>query len=229
MKSDRLLLRGAIFDIDGTVIDSMGMWNECGARYLTSLGIPVEKDLARKLNLLPIEESGVFIKEHYSLPDSPAEITRGINRLAENFYQTEAKLKPFLLPFLTALSEAKISAVAATASDTGVIERALTHLGVRPFFSAIYSCRDLGYPKTDPACYVECRARLGVGEEGVWVFEDMLHAAKSAKKAGLYVGGMFDLPSADKEEELRQTADFFFKTEADFAEFCRRASLPFRV
>ncbi len=215
------MIKGAVFDVDGTLIDSMGMWNECGGRYLASLGLKEEAGLAGQLALLPIQESGKYLKKHYSIPLSPEEITAGLNKIGYDFYMNEAKLKPYIPELLEALASEGIPMTVATASDSGIVNSVLTKMGIRDYFSEIHDCGELGFDKSHPECFIKCAALLGTPGESTWVFEDMLHAAGSAHRAGLKVGGMFDLSSAKNEEAMRNLCDYYFKSQKDFDEFIR--------
>ena len=213
------MIKGGIFDVDGTLIDSMGMWNECGERYLSSLGLKAEEGLAEQLALLPIQESGKYLKKHYSIRLSPEEITAGLNKIGYDCYMNEARLKPYIPELLEAIASAGIPMTVATASDSGIVNSVLVKLGIRDYFSEIHDCKELGSDKNHPECFIKCATFLGTPRENTWVFEDMLHAADSAHRAGLKVGGMFDLSSAKNETAMRSLCDYYFKNQKDFDEF----------
>ena len=213
------MIRGAVFDVDGTLVDTMGMWNHCGERYLAARGIEAEHDLAETMKLLPIHESGAFIKKRYRLPDSPEAITAGLNAIAYDYYMNEARLKPFITEILSALSAHGIRLSVGTASDKEVVEPLLARLDILRYFSDIHSCKTLGMDKSTPAFFLACAHRLGTEPGETLVFEDMLHAATSAFHGGLTVVGMFDSENAGAEHELRQISRYFIKTQQDMKEF----------
>ena len=99
-----MTLKGAIFDADGTLLDSMHIWRELGARYLQSLNITPEKDLSRKLYPMSLEQSCHYLKSHYGLKDSEGEIQSGILGIIEGFYRDEVILKDGVKGFLAVYS-----------------------------------------------------------------------------------------------------------------------------
>lgn len=215
------MIKGAIFDVDGTLVDSMDMWNQCGVNYLKSRGITPEPGLSAKLATFPINVTGEYLREHYHIDLPAAEITKNLNDMALDFYMTRAEKKPYITELLDALSEAGVRMITATASDSEVIRRLLGRLGLEKYFSGIYSCEQIGWDKMHPECYLKCQAMLDTGKDETWVFEDMLHAAHSAHLAGLRVSGMYDRPSAANEEIMRSFCDRYLKTEEDFRKFIK--------
>lgn len=213
------MIKGAIFDVDGTLIDSMDMWNKCGVSYLESRGITPEPGLSAKLATFPINVTGEYLREHYHIDLPAAEITRNLNDIALDFYMNRAEKKPYVTELLNALRAAGIPMITATASDSAVVRKVLRRLGLEKYFSGIYSCEEIGWDKMHPECYLKCQTILGTDKETTWVFEDMLHAAHSAHRAGLRVAGMYDRPSAGNEEIMRSFCDRFLKTEEDFKRF----------
>ena len=165
--------------------------------------------------------TGEYLREHYHIDRSAAEITKDLNDTALDFYMNRAERKPYVTELLDALSEAGVLMITATASDSGVVRRLLRRLGLEKYFSGIYSCEELGWDKMHPECYLKCLTILDTEKETTWVFEDMLHAAHSAHLAGLRVGGMYDRPSAANEEIMRSFCDRYLKTEEDFGNFIK--------
>ncbi|MBE6636197.1 MAG: HAD family phosphatase [Ruminococcaceae bacterium] len=215
------MIHGAIFDVDGTLVDTMGMWNHCGERYLAARGIEAEPNLAEVMKILPIHESGHFIKKHYPLSDSPEAITDGLNAIAYDYFMNEAVLKPFIPEILSALSAYGIRMAVGTASDKEVVEPLLARLGILPYFCEIHSCKTLGLTKSTPDFFLTCAKRLDTKPSDTLVFEDMVHAATSAYQGGLTVVGMYDAENAEAEDELRRICRYFIKTEADVLSFLR--------
>lgn len=213
-------MKGALFDVDGTLVDSMPMWNQCGKRYLAARGITTDEDLAGLMKLIPIHESGKHIKERYRLPETAEEITRGLNDIALDFYMNEAVLKPFIPELLEKMKRKGIPMAVATASAKEVVEPLLTRLGVIDCFCDIHTCKTVGLPKTDPDYFACCASLLGTSLSETFVFEDMPHAAASAVKAGLTVVGMYDAESYEVEPTMRELCYRFIKTEEDFRSFC---------
>ena len=123
------MIKGAIFDIDGTLIDSMEMWEHAAERYLAGMGIEAEPHLQKKLYTFTITESAEYLKKNYSLSKTILEIIDGINETIGAFYRNEAEPKPGIIEFLSALQERKIPMTVATATDRVHIEAGNTDTG----------------------------------------------------------------------------------------------------
>ncbi len=217
------MIRAVLFDVDGTLIDSMPMWNHCGERYLAARGIKADPGLAEEMKYLPIGESGKLLKARYRLPESPEEITAGLNADAYRFYMREAKPKPYILPLTGALGAAGVLMAVDTASAQSVIDAVLRRFGIRDRFAAVLTCDEIGLGKTDPRFFAACADRLGVPPETVTVFEDMPHAAKAARDAGMTVVGVYDAENGREEPLMRELCHRFLKDRRDFDSFCRAA------
>ncbi len=212
-------IEAAIFDVDGTLIDSMGMWSECGERYLRSRGLVPTADVSDWMRVLPVGESGKLLKQCYHLPETPEEILAGVNAIADDFYRNEAKLKPFIPELLEAMRKAGISMIVATASAHDMVDRVLIRLGIREYFREILTCDDLGMNKSQPSFFLESVARLNSDSRKTWVVEDMLHAVQTARMAGLLTVGVYDEENRENEDKLRVSAHRYLKTREDFERF----------
>ena len=203
------MIRGAIFDIDGTLLDSMPAWEDAGARYLRSIGIEPEPNLRQLLFPMSVEEGAAYLKKHYDLPQSEDEIGQGVLDIVENCYRFEVPLKPGAEVLLRRLREADIPIVAATSGNETLDRAALTRLRVAEHFSAILTCGQLNTSKRKPIIY-QCAAKLlGAAPEEIMVFEDALYAARTAKQAGFFVAGVYDAASDGDGAALRELCDWY--------------------
>lgn len=203
------VLRGAIFDIDGVILDSMGIWEDLGDRYLKGIGIEPQEGLGEILYPLSLPEGAAYLKSHYSLPETEQEILQGILAQMKSFYYEEAGAKPGVPEYLKRLAEAGIPAAAATSGDRDLAEHALERLGLRKYFSYIYTCAEVGVGKTEPAVYLAAADAMGLAPGECCVYEDAMYALRTAKDAGFQTAGVFDRYSRENQELLRQTADWY--------------------
>ena len=118
----------AIFDMDGTILDSMGLWLNAGELYLKTLGITAEKDLGKKLFELNMEEGAEYMKEKYHLPFSVPELCDGINKVLSDAYENSLKLKPGAFEFLTMLKKKGIKTALCTNTSDQLFEKAFDRL-----------------------------------------------------------------------------------------------------
>ncbi|MBQ4431513.1 MAG: HAD family phosphatase [Synergistaceae bacterium] len=206
-----MTLKGAIFDADGTLLDSMHIWRELGARYLQSLNITPEKDLSRVLYPMSLEQSCRYLKEHYGLRDSEGEIQRGILGIIEGFYRDEVILKDGVKGFLEGLRCKNIHMVIATSGNRELLSSALERNDIAGYFDEIFTCSELATTKHEPDIFMACAEFLGLEPGNVGVFEDALFAVEAAKRAGFVVIGVADDSNIHEREMIRATADYFIE------------------
>lgn len=218
------MIRGAIFDVDGTLLDSSAVWDDAGAKYLASIGVTAEEGLGRKLFEMSLDEGAVYMKETYCLTQTPEEILAGVLQVVEDFYYNEAPLKEGAAEFVKALAERSIPMVIASSSKKEHIHAALTRLGIMQYFKYIFTCNEVGIGKHDPKIFNEASAFLGSNPDETWVVEDGLYAMKTARAAGFRVLGVYDEPSSDDWEEIQQTARLALKDLTEFNIFWEAAA-----
>ncbi len=210
-------IRGIIFDFDGTLFDTMHIWNTAGSDYLATLGITAKSDLNRTISPMPMRDSAQFMKSEYALSLSVEEIMDGVNRMIADFYCNHALPKENVLSSLEYLREHNIKMCIATATDRVQIEAALKRCGMSSFFEAVYTCSEVGCGKERPDIYLEALASLGTEISETAVFEDAFHAAKTAKDAGFFLTGVYD-PSEWRREEMQRISDLYIE---NFSEITR--------
>ena len=208
------MIRGAIFDVDGTLLDSMGIWDTIGNDYLLSLGIETEENLAETFSTFSLEESARYYQDNYNVELSVDEIIAGVNHLIESFYLEKAELKSGVREFLELLRREGVRMTIATATDINLIEGALSRCGVREYFSEILTCSMVGRSKRYPDIYRRALENLGTEKGDTFVFEDAYHAARTANDDGFPVVGVFD-PSESSQTELREMADIYIESFAE--------------
>ena len=206
------MLKGAIFDADGTLIDSMHVWHELGARYLESVNVTPEENLSAKLYPMSLEMSCRYLKERYHLRESEEEILSGILGIIEGFYRNEVTLKEGVREFLSAMSGKNIPMVIATSGDRELLTSALTRNGIAEYFDGIFTCSELSTTKHEPDIFMACAEFLGLKPESVGVFEDSLFALEAAKRAGFITIGVKDGSNIHQWETIKSTADYSIET-----------------
>ena len=207
-------LRGAIFDMDGTLLDSMQVWENAGEDYLRTLGCVPEEGVGELMKSMSLQQAALYCRERYALPLSVEEIMAGVNGRVERFYRQEARLKPGALDFLRTLAQRGVRMCLATATDLHLVEAALDRCGVRTYFSALFTCTQVGSGKDEPHIYRAALRHLGTGRADTLVFEDALYAARTAKGDGFVTVGVAD--AYEKSEgELERLSDCFLR---DFRE-----------
>lgn len=209
-------IKGAIFDLDGTLIDSMHFWDDLGAEYLRQKGIIPPKNINEVLKTLSLEQSIRYFKEAYSINESEDEIKKEIIEMIENQYRYKVPLKPFVAPFLNKLYEKRVRMCIATATDYKLAMAALERLGISKYFEFILTCYEAGVGKDNPQFFLKALEMLKTSKTETIVFEDALHAIKSAKTAGFFVAAVYDKSSDEDKEVIKSTADIYLNSFEDW-------------
>lgn len=211
-------IEGAIFDLDGTLLDSMPIWDTIGEDYLLSLGIKPHENLKETFQDMSLMQSAVYYQNEYGVQKTVEEIIAGVDCLVEQFYKEKALLKEGVKPFLEELSKRGVKMCITTAIDKHLVKMALTRCGVQHYFSEIFTCNEIGYGKDNPAIYHIAFNYLGTKKENTVIFEDSLYAVKTAKKAGYLVAGIYD-EAEQNSEQVRKLSDFYIQNFLDMREF----------
>lgn len=215
-------MHGAIFDADGTLLDSMHIWRECGAYYLRSIGLRPEEGLSGKLWPMSFEQGCRYIRDRYELESSVGEVRDGIMGMIANFYRTEAKLKPGVLDVLEGMRSKNIPMVIATSGDRELLGAALRRNGIEGYFARVFTCGELRTDKRHPDIFVECAEFLGLKAEDIGVLEDSLFALETAKCAGFIGIGVEDRYSVHNRDSIMLMADYYVKDwrQIDLEQLC---------
>ena len=201
----------AIFDMDGTLVDSMGFWNRLGDEFLARRGFPpLSPELQEQSIALTMEGTANLFIRAYRLPETPAEICAEVNGLMAEHYRSDVPLKPGAKAFLERLKAAGVQMCIASSTTPELIDVCLRRLGVRDYFQFLLSCEEVGEGKNRPTVYLEAARRLGGAAGNTVIFEDILVAAQTAKKAGFSLGVIYDVNSDAEQPQLKALADCWF-------------------
>lgn len=209
------MIKGAIFDIDGTLLDSMPIWSDVGERYLRQRGIQAEEGLGEVLFAMSLEQGAAYLKNSYRLPEQENQIRQGVLDIVEQFYRREVLLKQGAKEFLRQLLQRHIPLALATTGDEALAMAALERLGIAGYFKAIFTCTALGTNKHEALIYKTAAEFLGSSPEETAVFEDVLHALLTAKKAGFVTVAVRDAASSRDKEQILKTADIYAESFSD--------------
>ncbi|MCL2392370.1 MAG: HAD family phosphatase [Oscillospiraceae bacterium] len=205
-------IEGAIFDVDGTMLDSMWMWDIIEADFLEKYCVNIESGLIDQLRTLSHYDLSKHLQTEYGINISPQEIIREKSILLEEFYSQKAELKPGVIALLETLRSKNVKMCVATATDKYLVESGMQRLGIMEYFAKVFSCVQEETNKTEPDIYISAAEFLGTEIGATLVFEDALYAIQTAKKAGFPVVAVHDQTADAHQDEIRRHADHYFVT-----------------
>ena len=205
-------IRGAIFDVDGTLLDSMFIWDTIGETYLRSIGYQPKENLNETFKNMSLHQAACYYQTEYGVTLSIDQIMDGVNAMLERYYRFEVPLKPGVAELLERLRQDGVKLCIATATDRHLVEAALDRCGVLSCFGEIFTCNEVGHGKDEPDIFEASLRFLGTRREETLVFDDALYAVRTAKEAGFPVAAVYD--SHEKEQDkVRLLADIYLKLE----------------
>ncbi len=198
-----------IFDLDGTLLDSLSAWEHSGSNFLRTQGITPPEGLDEELVKLSLMDGARLVKERFNLPQTPEEILRlTLQPIRERYYR-DLEPKPGVPELLRFLKAQGVKLCVATASDRELAQAALERTGLMELFDFIITCDEVGAGKRSPAVYEAALKRLGTDKARTLVAEDALYALQTAKKAGFLTAGISDAHAAADQPVLRRLADYY--------------------
>ena len=201
--------RGAIFDLDGTILDSMGVWRKIDEDFLGRRGFEVPQDYVEKIKTLDYQSAAEYTIARFSLNDQPEDLITEWKQMAEEAYAHHIFLKPYVKEYMMQLKQAGIKIALATVSDNTLSIPALKNNGVFEYFDAFVTTQEVGKGKDFPDVYIKAAEKLGLNPGLCIVFEDVLKCIIGAKKGGFCTVGVYDAASAHLQKDTKETADFY--------------------
>jgi HAD superfamily hydrolase (TIGR01509 family) len=200
-------IKAAIFDLDGTLVDSMWVWEQIDIDYLTKKGKSIPKNLKEDINHLSFQQSAEYFKERFQLNDSIEEIMNSWHLMAYEHYSKNIKLKAGALDFLNKLKSLGIKIGLATSNSTQLLEAVLINNNIYHLFDAITITDEVKKPKDNPDIYLLAAKKLKVNPKDCMVFEDIIAAVEGAKLAGMKVTAIYDKSSDHQKDILQKKCD----------------------
>ncbi len=207
--------KGAIFDMDGTLMDSMWMWKDIDIEYLGRYGIDMPENLQREIEGMSITETAVYFKEHFGIQDSIETMQSDWNEMAIDHYRHRVRLKKGAMELLEQMKERNMKIGIATSNSVELTKECLSSNGVREMFDTIMTAREVPKGKPAPDIFLSIADEWGIAPEKLIVFEDIPNGIIAAKRAGMEVIAIADDYSLPRREEVKTLADLFIQ---DFTE-----------
>ncbi|MBQ9592647.1 MAG: HAD family phosphatase [Lachnospiraceae bacterium] len=204
--------RAVLFDLDGTLADSMWMWRQIDIDYLARFGKEFTPDLQRAIDGKSIHETAVYMKARYEIPDTIEKMQADWNDMARQFYRERVPLKDGALELLRGLKERGIRIGIGTSNSRELTEEVLVTHGVMEYFDGILTSAEVKRGKPKPDIYLALAERLHVSPADCLVFEDVVQGIEAGRNAGMQVCAVEDPYSAWSRDQKRALADYYVES-----------------
>ncbi len=201
-----------IFDMDGTLLDSIDSWHNLGKYYLLQSGIIPPDNLNEIIDSMSMMESAVYFKETFKIDLSAEEIIEGIKKLISDKYKYTLKLKPYVKEYLQKLEDENVIMCVATATPVKLAEAAFERNGIMKYFSFVVSCDEVGVGKSKPDVFYLAANKLNADPSEIAVYDDADFALITAKEAGFYTVGVYEEIFKDKRKNIEKISDMYIES-----------------
>ena len=203
--------KAVIFDLDGTLVDSMWMWKAIDVEYLARFDLECPEDLQKEIEGMSFSETAAYFKKRFSLEDSLEQIKEAWVQMSIEKYKNEVPLKPGARAFLDYISMNGIVAGIATSNGRAMVDAVLDSLDIRRYFKVVATACEVAAGKPAPDIYLNVAERLKVAPEDCVVFEDVPAGIQAGKNAGMTVFAVEDAFSLEMKAEKEQLADYYIR------------------
>ncbi|MHB8961751.1 MAG: HAD family hydrolase [Saccharofermentanales bacterium] len=204
--------RSAIFDMDGTIIDSMGIWKDLASRSFIDHGVEVPEDLESKIFTMTFMESAEYCLQLSGSEKTAEELVEEWSRGASEYYKTDIPLKPFAEEFIIYLKQLGLTLSLTTSNFKDIAVDVLGRLDILKYFDSITVTQEVSRSKLYPDVFLLSASRLQTAPADCIVFEDSHSSIIGAKAAGMFVVGVFDEYAKYHEVSIRQNSDKYIKS-----------------
>lgn len=216
-------IEAVLFDLDGSLVDSMWIWEEIDRIYLGRFGILLPEGLQGAIEGMSFSETAQYFKTRFHIPDSLDQIKEAWNEMAWEQYTHQVPLKDGARDFVTYCHSSGIRLGIATSNSRQLVENVIKVHGLLDCFDCIVTACDVEKGKPAPDVYLEAAKKCGVNPEKCLVFEDIIPGILAGKAAGMKVCAVWDAYSHDQDEEKRRLSDYYIK---DYFDIMAELSLP---
>ena len=204
-------IKAVLFDLDGTLVDSMWVWKDIDIEYLGKFGHKLPDGLQNEIEGMSFSETAVYIKDKFQIPDSVEKMKEDWNRMAWDKYAYEVPLKEGVREFLDLCLKNDIRLGIATSNSRELVENIIKVHGLDGYFTGVVTGCEVEKGKPAPDVYLEAAKRCDVDPENCLVFEDIIPGILAGKAAGMKVCAVEDAYSLSQKEDKQKAADYYIK------------------
>ena len=212
-------IQGVIFDLDGTILDSMHIWSDIGLLFLKNKGVEAPEGIEDEFVKMSMVQAAEYYIKNIDPTATVMDIVNEVNSLVQGFYFNEVIKKDGVEDFLEFLKSKNVKMCIATATDKHLVEKALERNGIREYFSEIFTCSGVGAGKDTPVIYDVALEHLGTQKENTFIFEDALYAIETANKAGYNIVGINDISEKADPDEVKKLCNYYINNYAEIYSF----------
>ena len=205
-------IKGAIFDLDGTLVNSLIfwdiLWEHFGERFLNRKGFRPTKEEDKNVRTMTLKEAMDYVYSIYGFGSGGDELLDITFEMIEKFYTETVEVKDGVIEFLEHCKKSGIKMCIASATDKRLVKVAAEHCGILKYFDKVFSCADIGKGKDKPDIYLKAMECLGPSADETWIFEDSHIAICTADKLGIKTVGIYDKYNYG-QDEIKKTATVY--------------------
>lgn len=205
------MIRAAIFDVDGTLLDSMHVWDTVASDYVKANNMLPADDLDGRIRECCLRDVALIMRDEYGMTKALEQIETELSKMVEHKYYNIVPLKPGVEALVKGLHDRGVKMCVASASRKEHIEEALRRCGILEYFSEIFSCISVGHSKREPEIYHMALAHLGTKPEETIMVDDALYVARTAGAFGIKCVGIYEETMHDHQQAIKQAVDCYIK------------------
>ncbi|UWP59649.1 HAD family hydrolase [Ruminococcus gauvreauii] len=210
--------KAMLFDLDGTLVDSMWMWKDIDFEYLSSRGKELPDTLQHEIEGMSFTETAGYFKKRFGLKDSVDTIKEEWLFMARDKYLHETPLKDGVFEFIMDMQKKDIRMGIASSNSRELVEAILKVHRLEECFSSVHTCCDVKSGKPEPDIYLLVAGELDVDPRQCLVFEDIPAGIMAGKRAGMQTCAVWDAYSVSQDEQKKNLADYYIHTYRDILE-----------
>lgn len=209
-------MKGILFDMDGTLLDSMPVWKNLAVDFLRSRKVDIPDGFEGKIKTMTLREAITYMQNTFFQDEDPAQLLKEGYELLAYHYTHTIELRPHVRETLEFLKEERVPMAISTATDDHLAELALNHQKIMGYFSFLQTVKNTGHTKNEKEFWLEGARRIGMDPSELVVFEDALYAMVTAKEAGMTVIAIEDQTAYMDRDKIREICDYYLESYQDF-------------